>query len=348
MPTHRTLLHSARATTAILFSALTILGATSQRCSASDHGSRVSSPAPHPQDDAASPHAAEGTYDKAIFQKPIPADQMAFLSHFSGARSSDLAQDKQFRKLMHHVIPDCTFHYGSDMPMTDALDMVFRASRYPVQVRDERYLLLAGDSGPYLAGRGFLWIDMVDGIGLGGFYFRPTNGEPTPTVTVFSRQVKEKTLRLSQLPPAFVDQLRSWSSDFRIPVITTRYFITGGNEKILLEHDEDFCTPADPTFTAPTDCEQMNADAADIDMNAAYYLDQTHHATNATAWMIVSNDQVAWVRVRDDTCRSGPDPLKCRVRMTHDHIHTLTGAPSTPHTPHAQLKFVPTGVPADA
>lgn len=44
--------------------------------------------------------------------------------------------------------------------------------------------------GPCLRGRGFLWFDLDEGIVLGGFYFTPTNGEPTPTLTVFSRQLK--------------------------------------------------------------------------------------------------------------------------------------------------------------
>ena len=49
---------------------------------------------------------------------------------------------------------------------------------------------------------------MQEGIGLGGFYFHPTNGEPTPSVNVFSRQVvKEDYLKLSQLPPVFAEDL---------------------------------------------------------------------------------------------------------------------------------------------
>ncbi len=41
----------------------------------------------------------------------------------------------------------------------------------------------------------------------------------------------------------------------------------------MLEHDEDFCAPLSGT-TAPADssCVLMDADAADIDMNAAYYI----------------------------------------------------------------------------
>src|ERR1700678_624725 len=183
-------------------------------------------------------------YDKAIFQKPIPADQLAFLKQFDGAPAKDLVRDKQFRKLMHSLLPDCVFHYGRDMPLTDALDMVFKGSTLPIQIRDGRYLMVSGRSGPYLAGRGFIWIDLQDGIALGGFYFHPTNGEPTPTVNVFSRQVKEESLKMSQLPPAFAEDLNQWSVEFRVPPVTTRYFITGSNRKILLEHDEDYCAPA--------------------------------------------------------------------------------------------------------
>lgn len=258
-------------------------------------------------------------YDKAIFQKPIPSNQLTFLKNFDGAPSAKLFHDKEFRKLMHSVIPDCTFHYGWDMALNEAMDRVFKGSTIPVQIRDGRYVLLAGRNGPYLAGRGFIWIDMQDSIALGGFFFHPTNGEPTPAVNVFSRQVKEPELKMSQLPFAFSEDLSHWSVDMRIPQISTRYFITGSNEKILLEHDEDYCAPA--AGIAPTNCQQMNADAADIDLTAAYYLNQTNHTTNATAWMITDPDQTAWIQIRESTCRVGPDPLACRIRVTRERVH---------------------------
>jgi uncharacterized protein YecT (DUF1311 family) len=238
--------------------------------------------------------------------------------------SKDLVRDKQFRKLMNSIIPDCMFHYGWDMPLPGALDLVFKGSPLPVQIRDGRYVTVSGRSGPYLAGKGFIWIDLQDGIALGGFYFHPTNGEPTPSVNIFSRQVKEESLKLSQLPPAFVEDLRWWSQESRVSPVTTRYFITGSNKKILLEHDEDFCAPIDGATPPPDDvCQQMNADAADLDMNAAYYLDQTNHATNATAWMITGQDQILWIQVRDRTCSAGPDPLRCRILMTRERTHTI-------------------------
>jgi uncharacterized protein YecT (DUF1311 family) len=273
---------------------------------------------------------------QTVFEKPIPSDELAFLNQFAGAASNDLVRDKQFRKLMHHVIPDCMFHYGRDMPLTDALEVVLKGSPLPVRIRDGRYLLVSGRSGPYLAGRGFIWIDLQDGIALGGFYFHPTNGEPTPTVNIFSKQVKEESLKLSQLPPAFAEDLIEWSAESRVPPVTTRYFITGSNKKILLEHDEDYCASVASTTAPPqNDCQKMNADAADIDLNAAYYLEQVNYATNATAWMITGDDQVAWLQVRENTCRVGPDPLRCRIRMTRERTHVIIRRHPALHPQHS-------------
>lgn len=294
------------------------------------------SPQPQTQD----PQAQETpspvlNFNKAIFLKPIPGDQLAFLNQFTGWATKAVIRDKQFHKLMKSVIPDCMFHYGRDMMLSDALEMVLKESPEPVQIRDGRYMMLSGGSGPYLGGRGFMWIDMRDGIALGGFYFHPTNGEPTPSVVIFSRQVKEDTLAMSQLPPAFIDDFVQWSTEFRVAPVTTRYFITGSNKRILLEHDEDYCMNRDGTASpADSGCEQMNADAADFDMNAASYLEQTHHATNATAWMITDQDQVAWLQVRDNTCRTGPDPLRCHIRMTHQRTHAIIRRNPMPHPVH--------------
>jgi uncharacterized protein YecT (DUF1311 family) len=307
---------------------------------AQDGGSLRQSREPQSQEpQTQEPQAPASQYDKAIFQKPIPSDQLAFLNHFAGRASNDAVRDKQYRKLMHSVIPDCMFHYGWDMPLPDALEKVLTGSPLPVQIRDGRYVMVSGRSGPYLAGRGFMWIDMQDGIALGGFYFHPTNGEPTPTVTIFSKQVKEESLKMSQLPAAFAEDLSEWSGDAHVPPVTTRYFITGSNKKTLLEHDEDYCAPVDGTAApSQSDCEQMNADAADIDMNAAYYLEQTNHATNATEWMIVGADQVAWIQVREDTCRVGPDPLRCHIRMTRERTHVLINQRRAASPPSHPLK----------
>jgi hypothetical protein len=274
--------------------------------------------------------AAAATYDEAIFQKPLAADQLAFLKGFAGSTSGNAMRDKQFRNVLKSILPDCMFHYGRDMTLTEAMETVLKDSSAPVRIRDGRYMTVSGHSGPYLLGRGFVWIDLQKGIGLGGFYFHPTNGEPTPTVTVFSRQVKEDALAESELPPAFAADLREWSGSSSVPFLTTRYFIGGSNKRILLEHDVDFCSPTDGNV-APNDCDQVNADAADMDLDTAYYLEQIHYATNGTAWMIRGDEQVAWIGVRNSTCGGGPNPLGCRVRMTREHIHGIVHRRPGPH-----------------
>lgn len=291
-------------------------------------------PASEPQssDPQVQPQAQASKYDSAIFKNRLSTDQLAFLNQFVGKKSGDALRDKQFRKLMRSLLPDCIFHYGWDMSINDAMEKALDGSKLPVELRDERYLMVSGSKGPYLQGRGFLWIDMKDGIALGGFYFHPTNGEPTPTVTIFSRQVKEAFLGMSQLPPAFARDFGRWSAESNVPAVTTRYFIGDSNRKILLEHDEDYCPSTDAN--AAPDCEQMNADAADIDLDAAYYLDQTNYATNATAWMIVGPEQVAWIQVRDNTCRVRPDRLRCRVRLTHERTHVIINRHSVAQLPH--------------
>jgi uncharacterized protein YecT (DUF1311 family) len=321
-----------------LMAAAILLPAAGAHESANPQASGPFSPPPEPglqEPQSQEPQAPVVKYDKAIFQKPIPIEQLAFLSHFAGVPANHVVRDKQYRKLMHSVLPDCTFHYGWDMSPSDAFERVLSESPLPAEIRDGRYVIVSGRNGPYLMGRGFLWIDLQEGIALAAFYFHPTNGEPTPTVTVFSRQVKEESLKMSQLPSEFADAFSLWSAESSVPLVTTRYFIGDSNKKILLEHDEDYCAPINPATASPADdCPQMNADAADIDLNAAYYLDQTNHATNATAWMIVGDDQVAWIQLRNNACRIGPDRLGCRIRLTRERTHVILNQHPVLHPPH--------------
>jgi uncharacterized protein YecT (DUF1311 family) len=269
------------------------------------------------------PPPPASSYDKAIFQKPMAPAEMDFMKQFAGKPSGALMKDKQFRKLLKDVVPDCSYRYGRDMPLRDALDMAIETSAIPVQVRDGRFVLVSGLKGAYLAGRAFLWFDMQDGLGAGGFFFHPTNGEPTPVLNVFARQIREDAIGLSQLPPDFAADMGHWSAASGVPPVVQRYFLTGANKKIVLEHDEDYCLAWDGSRMGPdSGCEQMAADAADMDLTGAYFTDATHHVTNATAYML-DQDQVAFIGVRDQTCRIGPDPLGCRIRMTRERTQII-------------------------
>lgn len=284
------------------------------------------------QQDELPPHHSPtpSHYDKTLFLKPLPAADLDFLKQYDGRPALELMHDKQFHKLLKNIAPDCMFHYGRDMSLDEALSLVLDKSRNPVSLRDGRYLTVPGVAGPILGGRGFVWIDLQDGIGLGGFYFHPTNGEPTPTLAVFSRQIKTDALSMSELPPAFAEDLARWTGETSLPRITTRYFLTGSNKRILLEHDEDYCAPTDGSIAPPNDaCEDMDADAADIDVNAAYYLDAVHYATNATAWMM-SPEQTSFIQIRQRTCGGLRDPRPCLIRINRERIHVIVHRPGGP------------------
>ena len=206
------------------------------------------------------PQASPAGYDKGLFAPPMSPDQIAFLRTLSGKTANEAIKDKQFRKVLKAVVPNCEFHYGRDMPLQDALDLVLKGSKEPVTIVGDRYVMISGAQGPYLNGRAFLWFDLQDGIALGGFFFQPTNGEPTPTLSVFSRQVTDLAVRTEQLPLAFMQDVIQWSQAYHVPPVTTRYFLTGSNKRILLEHDEDYCQKANNTAPAPSDpCQQEMA-----------------------------------------------------------------------------------------
>lgn len=277
--------------------------------------------------------AASPTGD-SIFEKPIASSQLIFLNDFAGNSSNDAARDGKVRKLIHNVVPDTPFHFGTDMPLPDAIQTVLSGPPFPVAIRDSRYVMISTSGGPNVRGRGFMWFDMQDGIGLGGIFYRPSNGEPTPTLTVFSKQVKEESIEMSQLPAAFFEDMNQWAAASLVPPIVTRYFINEEGAKILLVHDEDFCIhPEGVPAPSEEQCEQMNADAADIDMEAVYFLARTNYASNATARTAVDSDQQVWLKLRDDTCKVGPERLHCRIRLTRERVHVLIKPHPGPRPP---------------
>jgi uncharacterized protein YecT (DUF1311 family) len=289
------------------FVQLTIVTAVSQ---ASPDGRQANAAAPEPPP------------PPAAFQKPIPGVQLAFLTGFDGHPANELMKDKRFKELMKNEIPRTEYHYGRDMSLNDALGYAMNGSPLPVEVRDGRFLMAAGQQGRYLSGRGFIWIDLEAGIFLGGFYFHPVNGEPTPTLTVFSRQLQQTDLSMSQLPEAFAEDMAQWALVSRVPLVGTRYFIPENGKKYALLHDEDYCV-AGPRVPPQSlgQCQELNAEAADADMNAAYFMKQTKNAANATAWML-GPDQVAWIGLREQSCGNG---LGCRIRFTRERTRVLTG-----------------------
>jgi hypothetical protein len=231
---------------------------------------------------------------EAVFKNPIAGAQLGFLSERAGQPANELVRERPLHYLVNEVVPYAPFHLGLDMPLPNAIESMFLTSTLPLEIRDGRYALLTGIRGPNARGRTFLWIDMKEGIGLGGIFFYPSNGEPTPTLTIFSRQVDGDSLRgMTQLPAAFVQDLSRWAAMVGVPPVTTRYFINASSEKTVLAHDEDYCRkPADGSALPLDVCQKMNEDARDLDRKAVSFLSQTHNASNATMHMVANASDV--------------------------------------------------------
>ncbi|MGD0737280.1 MAG: lysozyme inhibitor LprI family protein [Terracidiphilus sp.] len=257
-----------------------------------------------------------------VLDNPIPSDQLAFLSAYAGRPTKELFKDKQFRALMKRVTPNTTYHYGHDLSLAEARDIMLDGSPQQVVVGEGRYVMVPGDRGPMMHGRGFMWFDMKEGIALGGVYFRPSNGEPTPTLAIYSRQLKVTSLTMTQMPVEFASDVMQWSAQEGIRPVTTRYFIPDNGKKYVLMHDEDYCDhPPDQPAPPQDQCQQLNAEAADDDLNGADFMAQTHNAANATAWML-SPAQTAWIGIRDQSCGG---VLACRVRLTRQRVRVMAG-----------------------
>jgi uncharacterized protein YecT (DUF1311 family) len=260
----------------------------------------------------------------AVFHDLLPTGDLGFLADYDGKMPRDIERDKRFRQLEKLITPPTYYFYHHDRELSETRDLVLDEAPIPISVRDGRYVMVATVGGPdqNMTGRGFIWIDMQTGIGLGGVYFKPINGEPTPTLTIFSRQLTDTCLGMSQLPPEFLMDLNQWALIAKVHATSPRYFIPANKKKYALVHDGDYCAHAAGTPALPQDeCEEMNAEAADADLEAAYFMKETGHLSDATAYLL-EPDFGAWIALRQRTCGTG---LACRVVYTRRRVRELLG-----------------------
>jgi hypothetical protein len=226
---------------------------------------------------------------QASYRQPIAGSQLEFLKNYAGQTTHDAIRDRKLREVMDTMIPYTPFHFGLDMPLPKIIESVLLRSQMPVEVRDGRYVMVSTEPGGSNS-QAFLWIDIQDGIAFGGLFFHPSNGEPTPTLTLFSRQIKQGSITVNQFPAAFAYDFGKWADTTRVPTVSTRYFINAAGEKFVLAHDEDICKAAPGSRSRSEEaCQRMNAEAAGIDQQAAAFLGRTHYASNATMRMTTAD-----------------------------------------------------------
>jgi hypothetical protein len=220
-----------------------------------------------------------------MFKRTVPAPELQFLNSFVSQPSRTVARDATFRELINAVTPYAPFHLGVDMPLANVMEGMLGSSEVPVQIRDGRYVMVVGQRTPDGRGRGraFLWIDMQQGIVLGGIFFYPSNGEPSPTLTLFSSQISADSVHIAQLPQAFLQDFSHWTADASVPAPTARYFINASNKKSVLAHDEDSCSLSGSSAApAGEACAEQKVEAVTMDRQADAFLARVHYASNGT------------------------------------------------------------------
>jgi len=272
----------------------------------------------------------EPTHTASIFQNPIPPGQLKFLLDYKDRTAGAILKDNRFRSLMKLVIPKSESRYCCGRAITNTLVASLEGDPIPIQIRDGRFVIVASGNSPTLNGHGIMWFDLQDGIAIGGVYSHSAEGNPRPELAVFSSQLRGSSLSMSQFPTAFQKDLTQWIFAAGLYVISTRYFIPENGRKYALLHDEDYCIYRQETPPPPhAQCEELKAEAAEVDMNAVYSLAKTQNAAYATP-RVQGEDQLAWISLREQSCGLGPAGLQCRLRLTRQRTQALIASQSNP------------------
>lgn len=257
----------------------------------------------------------------------LPPDRFEWLAKLKpGDSSRDAVLSEKFQDLVASVTPAAIYHFHIDMPLATAFSVVIRGPAEPIAMRDGRYIMMSACQVPACSSaRALLWIDTSARLAIGALEFTPSNGEPTPTQTLFSNQILDVITEPSQLPDAFIADLREWSKASKLRAPMARYFINGRGFKTAVPHDDDNCAGGNRSALPLSLCAGMNVAAADQDVQAAFYL-LVNGYTNGPVRTELQADQDKWRRDRQTACGMGVtlDALACQLKYTRDRVHALT------------------------
>jgi hypothetical protein len=244
--------------------------------------------------------------------QPLEVSLIAWLKAYADRTTFEVKSDSRFEKTIVAATPLTVFHLGADVPLPVAIISTLSGPAFPVQLRDGRYLTIFAQRTARGGGESFYWFDLQNGITFGGIYFRPTNGEPTPSLTIFSGQVGDRVNKETQLPPAFLRDLEAWRAARNVPAAVVRYFVNGAAWKSPLLHDSDACAAKN----ASDACQTLNERAAELDMQAGLYLLRSRYAEGTSTVTQLDAAQQQWLTSRQTSCANKSDAAGCMAQMT--------------------------------
>ncbi len=152
----------------------------------------------------------------------IPRAKLTWLLDYEGRSENETVLDKRFGTLLDSAVPATRIQLGAGLRSNQPLRSAFLASIAgvpgEVKIRDGRYVMLTACMAHACVGtHGFMWIDTVQGIVIGGLehdLFGPEEYNFTlrPSLLLFSRQLRAIDFGKGggPFPPAFRQDLADW------------------------------------------------------------------------------------------------------------------------------------------
>lgn len=253
---------------------------------------------------------------------PLELNLIDWLKDYANQTTFEVISDKKFGNMILAATPPAVFHFGADMMLSDAVTLILHGPAFPVQLRDGRYLMISAERSARGGGESFYWFDLQRGMTFGGVFFRPSNGEPTPSLTVFSGQVADRITSDTQLPRDFLRDLETWRTARNVPAVVVRYFVNGLAWKAPLLHESDACAAAG-AGTASAECQAVDEQAAELDMQAALYLLRSRYAEGTPAATQLDAAQAQWQTSLETACAGKADAPACRAQMARQRAQDL-------------------------
>ncbi len=152
----------------------------------------------------------------------IPGAKLKWLLDYEGKSENQAVLDKRFGALLDAAVPTTRIQLGagprSNQPLKSAVLARIAGVPGEVKIRDGRYVMLTACIAHACVGtHGFMWIDTVQGIVIGGLehdLFAPEKYNFTlrPSLLLFSRQLRAIDFgeRAGPFPVAFRQDLADW------------------------------------------------------------------------------------------------------------------------------------------
>ena len=272
-----------------------------------------------------------------------------WMTAYVGRPASELAADPRFAVTYKYALDELRIQEAFNGPGTHVLlrdafnDAIHRKdAAEAVTLRLGRYLLAPSCADTACTRGAVLWVDTMQGLALGVLLHSPTGNLPGKgtSAILFSRQVTNKPIEHTDLPPAFWEDFTAWQFDRKLPLSMTERFGNSWGLLSVLLHPEHACDDLLTTFDDER-CQAQALDGAVNDLNAVIADIHTHLSDDSAMLHTLSAEEIGWKTSTDALCSmtenlydggtGAPEAWgACELDATQQHVRGLYGDFSMP------------------